>query len=151
VLAGAAPGAVRVYLPSAAKDSANRMLSPEALARTRLVWPYDKPDGYHPRKFRVRGWMHSRRLEVSHPRIQLQTYYALTMAQFSLLHMIDDFYRDYMLEIIEHQAENELNPGTHPELALGPGQRFASKGAFIAELAPDTRLGYRVVSDWIVP
>jgi hypothetical protein len=151
VLAEAAPGAARVYLPSAAKDSANRMLSPEALARTRLVWPYDKPDGYHPRKFRVRGWMHSRRLEVSHPRIQLQTYYALTMAQFSLLHMIDDFYRDYMLEIIEHQAENELNPGTHPELALGPGQRFASKGAFIAELAPDTRLGYRVVSDWIVP
>jgi cytochrome c553 len=150
-LAGAAPGASLIYLPSAAKDRALETLPPELMARTRLVWPYDKPGSYHPRKFRVRGWMHSRRLEVSHPRIQLQTYYALTMAQFSLLHMIDDFYRDYMLEIIEHQAENELNPGTHPELALGPGQRFASKGAFIAALAPDTRLGYRVVSDWIVP
>jgi len=151
VLAEAAPAAARLYLPSAAKDRALAALPPEAMARTRLVWPYDKPGGYHPRKFRIRGWMHSRRLDVSHPRIQLQTYYALTMAQYSLLHMIDDFYRDYMLEIIEHQAENELNPGTHPELALGPGQRFASKGAFIAELAPDTRLGYRVVSDWIVP
>jgi len=151
VLAEAAPGAARLYLPSAAKDRALAALPPGVMARTRLIWPYDKPGGYHPRKFRIRGWMHSRRLEVNHPRIQLQTYYALTMAQYSLLHMIDDFYRDYMLEIIEHQAENELNPGTHPELALGPGQRFASKGAFIAELAPDTRSGYRVVSDWIVP
>ncbi|MDZ7708818.1 MAG: hypothetical protein U5K36_00850 [Roseovarius sp.] len=150
-LADAAPDAARIFLPSGAKDQALAALPPEVMARTRLVWPYDKPGGYHPRKFRIRGWMHSRRLEVSHPLIQLQTYYALTMAEFSLMHMIDDFYRDYMLEIIEHQAENELNPGTHPELALGPGQRFASKGAFIAELAPETRLGYRVVSDWIVP
>lgn len=150
-LAAAAPDAARIYLPSASLEGAVAGLPADLVARVRLVWPYDKPDGYHPRKFRVRGWMHSRRLEVSHPRIQLQTYYALTMAEFGLMHMINDFYRDFMIEIIEHEAENELNPGTHPELALGPGQRFASKGAFIAELAPETRLGYRVVSDWIVP
>jgi hypothetical protein len=151
VLADDPPGAARIFLPSATQSSAVTAFSPELMARTRLVWPYDEPDSYHPRKYRIRGWMHSRRLEVTHPRIQLQTYYALTMAEFGLMHIINDFYRDYMLEIIEHEAENELNPGTHPELALGPGQRFASKGAFIAELAPDKRVGYRVVSEWIVP
>ena len=151
VLAEDTPAAARIFLPSATQDSAVTAFSSDLMARTRLVWPYDKPDSYHPRKYRIRGWMHSRRLEVTHPRIQLQTYYALTMAEFGLMHIINDFYRDYMLEIIEHEAENELNPGTHPELALGPGQRFASKGAFIAELAPDKRAGYRVVSEWIVP
>jgi len=151
VLARADPTAAQIYLPSASKDAAVAVLPADMIARTRIVWPYDKPDNYHPRKYRVRAWMHSRRLKVTHPRLQLQTYYALTMMQYGLLNSITDFQRDYLIEIIEHEAENELNPGTHPELALGPGQRFASKGAFIAELAPDTRVGYRVVSDWIVP
>ncbi len=151
VLSIAPPAAAHFYLPSATKDAAVAAFPPELIERARLVWPFDKPDSYHPRKYRIRGWMHTRRLEVTHPRIQLQTYYALTMIEFGLMHAINDFYRDYVLEIIEHEAENELNPGTHPELALGPGQRFASKGAFIAELDPDSRAGIRVVSDWIVP
>lgn len=144
-----APG--RIFLPSGTKDAALAALPRDLMARVRLVWPYDRPESYHPRKYRIRGWMHTRRLEVTHPRIQLQTYYALTMLEFGLMHALTDFHRDYVLEIIEHEAENELNPGTHPELALGPGQRFASKGAFIAELAPEDRAGIRVVSDWIVP
>jgi len=151
LLAEHAPEHVRLFLPSAAKAAAGAAFPPALVSRTRLVWPYDTADSYHPRKYRIRAWMHSRRLDVTHPRIQLQTYYALTMIEFGLMHAINDFYRDYVLEIIEHEAENELNPGTHPELALGPGQRFASKGAFIAELAPDARAGYRVISEWIVP
>ncbi len=151
VLAKANPKAAQIYLPSASKDAAVAALPADMIARTRIIWPYDKPDHYHPRKYRIRAWMHSRRLDVTHPRLQLQTYYALTMLQYGLLHSITDFQRDYLMEIIEHEAENELNPGTHPELGLGPGQRFASKGAYIAELAPEERVGYRVVSDWIVP
>jgi hypothetical protein len=116
-----------------------------------VVWPYEQPGAYHPRKFRVRAWMNSRRLPITHSHTQMQTYYAMTMLEFGLMHVITDFYRDYVMEIVEHLAESELNVGTHPELGLGPGQRIASKGAFIAELAPETRLGYRVVSDWIVP
>ena len=151
VLVDVDPKAALITLPSVSKDFANAAFPSDMIARTKLIWPYDKPGSYHPRKYRIRGWMHTRRLDVTHPRIQLQTYYALTLMEFGLMHAISDFYRDYVLEIIEHEAENELNPGTHPELGLGPGQRFASKGAFIAELAPEERVGYRVVSDWIVP
>ncbi|NCQ25163.1 MAG: hypothetical protein COW54_10525 [Rhodobacteraceae bacterium CG17_big_fil_post_rev_8_21_14_2_50_63_15] len=151
ILVSMSPSAAHLYLPSATKDAAVAALPSTLIERARLVWPYDRPDSYHPRKYRIRGWMHTRRLEVTHPRIQLQTFYALTMIEFGLMHAINDFYRDYVIEIIEHEAENELNPGTHPELALGPGQRFASKGAYIAELDPESRAGIRVVSDWIVP
>lgn len=150
VLAETQPPA-RLFLPSAAQQAAARTLPATMIPRTRVIWPYERPGAYHPRKFRVRGWMHSRRLPVTHPRLQMQTCYAMTMMEFGLMHAITDFYRDYVMEIVEHLAESELNTGTHPELALGPGQRIASKGAFIAELAPDTRPGYRVVSDWIVP
>ncbi|SLN47769.1 hypothetical protein PEL8287_02457 [Roseovarius litorisediminis] len=150
-LADINPPSKMIVLPSATKDEAAAGLSKDLIDRTLVVWPYDKPDSYHPRKYRIRAWMHTRRLNVTHPRLQLQTYYALTMMQYGLLHAINDFHRDYLMEIIEHEAENELNPGTHPELGLGPGQRFASKGAFIAKLAPEERVGYRVISDWIVP
>lgn len=140
-----------IYLPSAVLPEAMGNL-PEALdARLRFVWPYERPDAYHPRKFRVRAWMHTRRLAVTHDRLQRQTYFALTLLEVGLMHALEDFYRDYLIELIEHEAENELNPGTHPSLALGPGQRFASKGAYIAALAPAEKRGYRVVSDWLVP
>jgi hypothetical protein len=150
-LAAAAPRAGLVALPSAAMEAAKAELPAPLQARTLIVWPYEKSGAYHPRQYRVRAWMHSRRLEVRFPRLQLQTYYALTMLQFGLQNVINDFYRDYLIEVIEHEAENELNPGTHPILALGPGQRFASKGAFIATPAADDKAGYRVVSGWIVP
>ena len=65
--------------------------------------------------------------------------------------MLDDFFRDYLVEIIEHEAENALNPGVYPKLALGPAQRFASKGAFVVCLDPQAKGGIRAVSDWIVP
>jgi len=140
-----------IALPSTAMAQAQASLPAALQARTRITWPYERPGAYHPRQFRVRAWMHTRRLAVTHPRLQLQTYYALTLLQFGLQHAITDFYRDYVIEIIEHEAENELNPGTHPELALGPGQRFASKGAFIAMIAPEAKKGMRIVSPWIVP
>ena len=95
--------------------------------------------------------MHSRRLKVTHPRLQYQTYYALTLVQYGLVHLLADFHRDYLIELIEHEAENRLNPGTHPSLALGPGQRLASKGVYIVTLDPSVKGGFKALSEWIVP
>jgi mono/diheme cytochrome c family protein len=143
----------QVFLPSAALDPARANASNALTGKLRFTYPNEKPEGYHPRQYRVRAWMHSRGLEVSHSRIQLQTYYALTQMQYGVSHLISDFNRDYLIEFIEKEAEAELNPGTHPKLALGPGQRFASKGAYVMALETDSdgETGYKAVSDWIVP
>ncbi len=140
-----------VLLPSAALETTLGMASAPGGEGVAFAYPYELPTGYHPRAFRVRGWMRTRGLEISHPRLQFQTYYALTMLEHGLRHIIGDFYRDYFVEIIEHEAENKLNPGTHPNLALGPGQRFASKGAYIVVLDGKARGGFKAVSPWIVP
>jgi hypothetical protein len=73
------------------------------------------------------------------------------MLQYGLEHIIDNFSRDYLLEYIEHEAENALNPGTFPRLSLGPGQRFASRGAYIITLDMASKHKIAPVSDWIVP
>lgn len=145
------PQVPRIVLPARALAIAREQLSPELRERVQFTYPYEDPTAYHPRSFRVRAWMNSRRLDVTHPRLQNQTYYALTLLQYGLTQVITDYYRDYFIEYIEHLAESNLNVGTHPHLALGPGQRFASKGAFLVELDPEAQKGFRTVTDWIVP
>lgn len=145
------PTAAVITLPFSALEPAKNITTGNVIKRVIFSHPYELPTRYHPRKFRVRAWMHSRRLNVTHPRLQYQTYYALTLLQYGLSHLLADFHRDYLIELIEHEAENRLNPGTHPSLALGPGQRLASKGAYIVQLDPNTKGGFKALTEWIVP
>lgn len=112
-------------------------------------YPYELPTAYHPRAFMVHAWMRSNHIEVTHPTLQFQTYYMLTLLDYGMRNLRGDFYRDYFSEIIESEAESNLNNGTHPTLGLGPGQRFASKGGYV--VVPDTKIGIRSVSKWIIP
>jgi hypothetical protein len=140
-----------IFLPSKALEEKPQIL-PASLSEHLLIsYPYEVPSAYHPRAFRVRGWMNSRGLSISDQRLQFNTYYALTMVQYGLEAIVDSFSRDYLLEYIEHEAENALNPGTFPRLSLGPGHRFASKGAYMVKLVFNTKDLIVPVSDWIVP
>ncbi|MDA3933954.1 MAG: c-type cytochrome [Gammaproteobacteria bacterium] len=150
------PKAGLIVLPSTALESAREALSPALLGRLRLTYPYEKPSAYHPRKYRVRAWFGSRGVRLTYPLLQLQAFYAMTQMQYALDGIVNDFYRDYLIEFIEHEAEALLDPGVYPAPALGPGQRFASKGAYIIELEPrsgqaEDIMGYHAVSEWVVP
>ncbi len=83
--------------------------------------------------------------------IPINTHFALSIADHSLVYLVDNFSRDYFIESIEHETENVLNPGVFPHLSLGPGQRFALKGCYIVTFSDEAKNGVEVVSDWIVP
>jgi len=140
-----------IYLPSNCLDAITKTLPVVLVDKLLFSYPYEVPGGYHPRAFRVRAWMRTRGLDLLYPRLQFNTYYALTMVQYGLDSIVDNFSRDYLLEYVEHEAENALNPGTYPRLSLGPGQRFASKGAYIVKYDPDAKQKISPVSLWIVP
>lgn len=139
-----------VGLPSDAIEPA-KAAGDKAGKNFRFAWPYEKPGVVHPREFDVRAWMSARKVPVTNVRLQFEAYFALTMIEHSLQHLLGDFNREYLIELIEHEAEKNLNIGTHPTLALGPGQRFASKGAFVMRLNADSDGGFSPDSDWIVP
>lgn len=139
-----------IGLPSDAIEPA-KLTDRKLKKRLIFSYPYEKPGAFHPRVFDVRAWMNSRGLVVNYPREQFETYYALTMIEHGLEHLLGDFNREYLIELIEHEAEKNLNIGTHPTLALGPGQRFASKGAYIMRLSDESEAGISPASDWIVP
>lgn len=141
----------RIFLPSEHLPTGAGNISKELSSKLYFSYPYELPTAYHPHAFRVRAWMNTRRLPITHMRIQFNTYYVLNLLQFGLEHVVDHFSREYLLEYIEHEAENELNPGTFPRLSLGPEQRFASKGAYIVKLEDSEQQSIIPVSAWIVP
>lgn len=111
-----------------------------------LTWPWALPGRELPRVYRLRSWLRSRGVEHRHERLQLNTYFALSVADHALTHLVDRYSRDYFIESVEHETENGLNPGVYPRLSLGPGQRFASKGCYLVRLAGSD---ITPVSEWI--
>jgi hypothetical protein len=85
---------------------------------------------------RFGAWARSRGLGVTHPRIQLQAYFALLQLGDALMHVRKHLVREYVLETIEHTAYRSLVTAGLPRLSLASGQRFASKGAYLTRLAP---------------
>jgi hypothetical protein len=141
----------QLYLPASLIPTLSASWPPHLDARLFFVYPYTLPDQTLPRRYRVRAWLRSRRLALTHERLQLNTYFALSIADHALVHLVEHFSRDYFMESIEHETENALNPGVYPHLSLGPGQRFASKGSYMVQLSATAPGGLQAVSGWIVP
>ena len=150
VLAGA-PGAedlAAVYLSYNLRGETLPAVPASLHGKVHLTFPYALPGHEAPRIYRVRGWLRARRLPTTHERLRLMTYFALSIADHALGHLVENFSRDYFVENVEHEAESSLDPGVFPHLSLGPGQRFASKGCYVVRL---TDGGVEAVSGWIVP
>ena len=113
-----------------------------------LTWRFVLPGHEDPLIYRVRAWMRARRVDNTHERLQLNAWCAMAIADHSLNHLVDNFSRDFFVESVEEETENALSPGVFPSLALGPGQRFASKGSYVVRLAAN---GVEAVGPWIVP
>ena len=148
----AEPGGPRqIYLSHRLSRSAWSSAPPHLREKIRLTYRYALPQASNPRLYRVRAWLRSRGIRRRHDHLQLNTFFALTVADHALVHLVDSFSRDYFIERIEHETENALNPGVFPTMSLGPGQRFASKGGYIVRLADGAQGDLAAVSPWIVP
>jgi hypothetical protein len=116
-----------------------------------ITYPYTLPQVEMPQLYRIRGWMKSRAVKSMHERLQINTHYALSVADHALSRLLEDFSQDYFVESVEHKAEEVPNPGIFPHLSLGVGQRFASKGSYIVKLSDKAKGGLEAISDWIIP
>jgi hypothetical protein len=86
------------------------------------------------RRFGV--WARARALAVTHPRVQLQAYFALLQLGDAVMHVRQHLVREYVLETIEHTAYRSLVTAGLPRPSLASGQRFASRGASVTRIAP---------------
>lgn len=100
---------------------------------------------------RARAWLVARGVPRRDDTVEVDAYFALTLLDYSLMHMVANFSRDYLIETLERYVEAAPNPTRFPRLSLGPGQRFASKGYYIAPLASLLSGTGVDASEWIVP
>src|SRR5687768_13083366 len=85
----------RTYLSSSLADPADLPAS----LRGKLVftYPYALPGREGPHVYRVRAWLRSRGIERTHERLQLNAFYALSLAEHALDHMAGSFSRDFFV------------------------------------------------------
>ena len=155
----------------------------------RLVYPFELPQKRALGLNYFYAWLRFQRIPLVNELVQSEVYFATSFLTDTLAEMLDNLYRDYLIERAENmigiregsKAETEARerlalrrPAVHalrssglqidqeaigvrqsttvfPRLALGPGQRFASKGAYIVRFADSHADTLVAESDWLVP
>jgi hypothetical protein len=136
-----------IYLSSTLAGTAAAFGAPNG--EVYVVHPFALPKGTGERD-RIRTWLAARKVPAGDERLQANAFFAAGITGDALDRMLDFFSRDYMLEWVEHMAEESVNPSAYPRLSLGPGQRFGSKGSYILRYEPDG-VGFAPAGGWIVP
>jgi len=83
---------------------------------------------------RARLWLRGRGLEGVPADVAASTLQAAIVLGEGLAHADFAFTPEYILELLEHGLENVVPWSPYPRLAIGPGQRIASKGSWVGAL-----------------
>ena len=111
----------RVYLSYRLAGEPPRALPAAVRERLLLTYPYALPDHLPDGIYRARSWLRACGVERRDERLQLDTYFALAMADHALAQLVERFDRDYFVERVEHEVETALNSGVYFCLSFGPG------------------------------
>jgi hypothetical protein len=117
----------------------------------RLAYPVDLPGGRAVRMNYPLRWFQIEHIPVVAERAQADTYLACGIVSEALKEMQDSFMRDFLLERIESMISHRQLSGYYPRLGLAPGQRFASKGAYLVRFTAPQGPAIAADSEWLVP
>jgi ABC-type branched-subunit amino acid transport system substrate-binding protein len=122
------------------------------LDKTYVIRQYSTPDKLPEHLSRAKSWATARKLTISDDYAMANAYFAATITADVIKHLRANLIRDYFIERIEHMVENTVFHSVYPRLSLGPGQRFASKGCYIAGPLLNGTDGLLAAKyNWVVP
>jgi Cytochrome c len=140
-----------VYLSSTQLGGDASALPTGLPARSFVAHPSALPSDFRQRFRIIEPWLRRRGIPITDERLLAQTYFACHVVADSLMHITADyFYRDYLLELVDHLDAAARFSIAHPSPSFGPGQRYISKGCYVLDLARGDGQGTRDTT-WIVP
>jgi hypothetical protein len=120
-------------------------------AYTRVTYPFDLPDNSRVRLSMPLEWFKIRHIPLVAERVQLDTYLAVGLLAENVNHMADTVNREYLVERMEEMMGHRVMTGRYPRLTLAEGQRFASKGGYVARFDSPEGNALHADGGWIVP
>ncbi len=115
----------------------------------RLIYPYEIGTVRDTNARALKSWLTTWKLPLVDELMQTEVFFNLLFLTDLSSQMLDNLYRDYLIERAEDMLSVGTNSSAYPHLSLSKGQRFGSKGAYIAQLSPEGKLTKS--TDWIVP
>jgi len=125
---------------------------PEGLRqKTYITWPHQLPGDLKKEQFSfVSQLLNPDERASSALFIAAKTNFLGNILVEILMHMKNNFYRDYFLDIIGMLPDHKHKIPVYPRLSFGPGQRYASKGCYIVQLSKGDSPELIKKSDWVM-
>jgi len=119
------------------------------MPHVKVVYPYELGEKRQKNGVMLKSWLKTWNLASINEAFQSEVLFNLLFLTDLTSQMLDNFYRDYMIERAEDMLSLGSNVSVYPHLSLSRGQRFASKGSYIAHF--DLNGNLIAEPDWIVP
>lgn len=139
----------RLYLSSSLIGANLEHYPVSGTAATFLVHPFLAPDAVDPAFMRFRVWAKTRGIEITHPRLQGEAFFASLMMRDLVKHIDRFFIREYLLDLLNHAQGMAHYLPIYARATFGPEQRFLAKGGYVLPLN-DGRLA-KAKLEWLVP
>jgi mono/diheme cytochrome c family protein len=124
----------RVFVSSTLLRGEPPAVSPLRGVPAELVHPFSLPSEVASRWARVGMWLRMRGVPPGDRLTQDRTFAVCQIAGDALMHMNDEFNRDYFLELIDHVGTTAPISAFHSRISSGPGQRVLSRGCYLVPL-----------------
>ncbi len=115
----------------------------------KVVYPYELGKARDSNSRALKSWLATWKLPLVDELMQIEVFFNLLFLTDLSSQMLDNLYRDYLIERAEDMLSVGTNSSAYPHLSLSKGQRFGSKGAYIAKITPDGKL--LADTEWLVP
>lgn len=101
---------------------------------TCLTYPNRLPeDSLYPREI-FNGWMKMKKLPVLDEEISSKVYLMTRMLALTLVDLGDEYYRDFLLDLLDIGKDQTSTSVVYPLLRFAPGQRYVSGGCYLVTL-----------------
>jgi len=121
----------QVYVSATLADTDAVPLPAAWKARTLVAYPFELPQDRAARMAPLHAWLKARGVPMTAERVQADAYVACSALVAGMNQAADHLHRDYLVERLEAIMERGTATGLYPRLALGAGQRFASKTGYL--------------------
>jgi hypothetical protein len=146
-----APPAAPIYLSGTLGGLEGAPLPESWRPGTELAYPVALPEDRLINLDFALGWFRIHQIPVQDLRVQADTYLACGLLSEIVMHMVNTFVPEYLVERTEDMVEHRIITGYYPHLSLSLGQRYASKGGYLVRFAGPTGARLAANPSWWVP